>query len=108
MKINLDSRIPTIACYSQDIISIDEIKKEQKEVKWLKLVFETRGIIGCKIIVKQHDMVLIIGNFPSFHIKVVSLCNFFVEGEVDFFVAILVNYPSSLSNNIHSSLLMLL
>lgn len=108
LKKNLGSKIPTIACYAPGIIGPDAITKEQKEVKWPQPVFETSKTARRRIIAEQHGLVVIIGHFPGLHIKAFALRNSFVKGEVDSFVASLVNYATSLSNDRHPLAMILL
>lgn len=108
LKKNLGSRIPTIACFAPGIIGPDAITKEQKEVKWRQPVFETSKTARRRIIAEQHGLVVTIGHFPGLHIEAVPLHNSFVEEEVNSFVASLVNYASSLSNDRHPLAMILL
>lgn len=108
LKKNLGSRIPIIACFAPGIIGPDAITKEQKEVKWRQPVFETSKTARRRIIAEQHGLVVTIGHFPGLHIEAVPLRNSFVEDEVESFVASLVNYASSLSNDSHPLMMILL
>ncbi|KAH9298129.1 hypothetical protein KI387_029811, partial [Taxus chinensis] len=108
LKENLGSRTPTIACFATGIIGPDAVNSEQKEVKWQQPAYEMSRAAQCRIIAEQHGLVVTIGYFPGLEIEAIPLCNSSAESELKCFVANVVNYTSSVSENEHPLAMILL